>query len=201
MKMHPKIAAVVLSGGAGHRFGGKDKGLIRYAGKTLIEHTLAVVSPQVDEVFLCVNRNLDQYRKLNCQLVLDQSQDRLGPLAGISAAIAEVQGPADSQKSRRASYDFILVATCDSPKLPKQYVNKLMTAIKGHDVAVVHDGERRQNLHCLIARPAWPSLSDFFAQGGRAMHRWLATVEVVDVDFSEQRERFWNLNSPAQLEQ
>lgn len=199
MKKRAKIAAVILSGGVGQRFGGEDKGLIPYAGKPLIEHTLAAVSPQVDTVLLCVNRNLDQYRKYSFQLVQDESEERLGPLAGISSAITQIQNSADNQSTKHASIDYMLVATCDSPKLPADYVDSLMAAINGHDVAVVHDGERRQNLHCLVARSAWYSLRNFFAQGGRAMHRWLSTVEVIEVDFSGQHEHFWNLNSPAQL--
>jgi molybdopterin-guanine dinucleotide biosynthesis protein A len=66
-------------------------------------------------------------------------------------------------------------------------------------VCIAHDGNRRQNLHCLIKRQAWQSLIDFFDNDGRAMHRWLAEVNAVDVDFSDESNAFLNINTTEQL--
>ena len=190
-----KILAIILSGGAGHRFGGADKGLQIYKGRTLIEHTITAIKPQVNELVLCINRNEDDYIKLGHPLVFDESTaDYQGPLAGIAAAYKWLRS--DSQ-----NYDYVLISSCDSPKLPCNYVSKLRTALEQSDAvsAVVHDGERKQNLHCLIHSNALPSLVTFFNKGGRAMHRWHQQKGLTEVDFSDQADCFSNFNYAEQL--
>ena len=56
-----RVAAVILAGGQGRRMGGADKGLVEYRGRPLIEWVLEVLTPQVDELVISANRNLDTY--------------------------------------------------------------------------------------------------------------------------------------------
>lgn len=187
------VVGVILSGGAGRRFNGHDKGLSFYRGKPLIAHVITAIEPQVMDLILCVNRNLDEYRQYGYALVTDQDASRQGPLAGITAAIDYLLHQYEKP------VDAILVSSCDSPSLPDDYVNRLKAALSVSQVAVVYDGKRRQNLHCLITKPAWASLSDFYVSGGRAMHRWFEQVEIEQVDLSDCRSGFSNINSPEQL--
>ena len=187
-----KITAVILSGGRGKRFGGQDKGLQSYRGRALIEHVIAAIEPQVGNIIICANRNLDIYAKYGFTVVQDQNKDHQGPMAGISAAIAYL-GEATAQ-------DAILISSCDSPALTKNYVATIADKIGSAEIAVVNDGQRNQNLHCLIKSAAWPSLLAFFDGGGRAMHRWFKQVGIVEVDFSEQAKCFNNINLLAELE-
>jgi len=183
------ITAIILSGGAGRRFLGADKGLQPYKKKPLIEHVIAAVQPQVSELILCVNRNQKDYQEFGFKLVSDNGAGYEGPLAGIVAAL----------NTLHHSCDAVLISSCDSPMLPNDYVKTLETALATKRVAVVHDGQRKQNLHCLIRREAWASLHDFYQQGGRAMHRWHNKVSAIEVDFSDQADGFININSPEQL--
>lgn len=183
-----EIIAVILAGGAGQRVSGQDKGLLDWQGKPLISHVLRAVSPQVDEVWLSVNRNLPVYQQFAKTLITDQGNGHQGPMAGMVAAIEQ-----------KPPHQAMLISSCDSPNLPSNYVASLAKQLHAGQVAVVHDGQRRQNLHCLIERDAWPSLCEFYRQGGRAMHRWYTGVEVVDVDFSPQAEFFSNINTSEQL--
>jgi len=191
------ITAVILSGGAGSRFGGVDKGLEHYRGKPLIAHVLEKIKSQVDGVVLCINRNRTLYQQYNHPLVFDlketDDQDHQGPLAGIISALTYL--------SKNDHTDFILVSSCDSPDLPHDYVNKLLQAIKNHNAssALVHDGVRGQNLHCLIHRSAWQSLFDFYRSGGRAMYQWHKKNGSVEVNFSNRAACFLNINSIQDL--
>lgn len=175
------------------RFGGQDKGLQNYQGRALIEHVIAAIEPQVGNIIICANRNLKSYADYGFTVVQDQSNDHQGPMAGISAAIVYL-GEANPQ-------DAILISSCDSPALTKNYVAKIANKIGSAEIAVVNDGQRNQNLHCLIKGSAWPSLQAFFDGGGRAMHRWFKQVGIVEVDFSEQAPCFQNINLLADLEQ
>ncbi|MFT5136321.1 MAG: molybdopterin-guanine dinucleotide biosynthesis protein A [Arenicella sp.] len=215
------IVAIILSGGAGRRFGGLDKGLQNYKNKPLIEHVIDALQGQVNSFILCVNRNQESYLKYGCALVEDiehraarvegASHDGVsfegasfngasfnGPMAGVNAAADFIE---NSGLGETASH--VLLCSCDSPALPENYVSRLLEQLSGSgkSVAVVNDGERRQNLHSLIKIAALPSLAKYYSAGGRAMHRWYQEIGVVDVDFSDRPEAFLNINSPEQLKQ
>lgn len=200
------IAAAILSGGAGSRFQGLDKGLQMLNDKTMVAHVIDAIKPQVNDIVLCINRNHQEYKRYDCALTFDaidklsapqqsapENQAYQGPLAGINAAIHYL--------SIMQAHDYLLVSSCDSPHLPSDYVSVLLSGLqeKNASSAVVHDGERRQNLHCLIHHSAWPSLQDFYRNGGRAMHRWHKKNGSVDVHFAKQATCFNNINSLAQL--
>lgn len=191
------ILGVVLAGGAGRRFAGQDKGLIDHQGRPLAEWVVKTLRPQVAEVVLCVHRNQDRYQEICAWLVADAASTFEGPLAGVTALAAYL-----NNTGRLVEFDYLALCACDTPNIPSDYVAKLHQAIevKHAQVAIVHDGERRQNLHCLISTSALDSLCDFYAAGGRAMHRWFAEVNCTELDFSAHPSAFHNINSPSALE-
>ncbi|NND00534.1 MAG: molybdenum cofactor guanylyltransferase [Gammaproteobacteria bacterium] len=194
--MSQKTLGVILSGGAGNRFAGVDKGLQMYRGKPLIAWVVSAVLPQVDELLICINRNEDDYKKLGHRLVFDADPDYQGPIAGVLAALEYFENSPGNELFCRA-----LISSCDSPSLPCDYLKFLIDALEQNQssVAVVNDGKRNQNLHCLINRSAWDSLRHFYRDGGRAMHRWHRQIGAVEVDFSANADCFLNINSPNQL--
>ena len=64
-----KYSCIVLAGGEGKRVNGRDKGLIDYKNKPLIQHVLDTVAPQVDEIILSANRNVDAYKSYGYKVV------------------------------------------------------------------------------------------------------------------------------------
>jgi len=187
-------AAIILSGGAGTRLNGVDKGLQQYHDKLLIEHVIAALEPQVDSIYLCANRNLKTYHQLGFKVITDQHQNYQGPMSGISSALKTSIIDSDAQQ--------ILVSSCDAPHLPNDLRERLQNALNDSlnaDVSVVYDGKRQQNLHCLIKRQAWSMLINFFGGGGRAMRSWLSQVNTVHADFSDNANCFINLNTIEQL--
>ena len=187
---------MILSGGASLRFGGVDKGLQIYREKPLIEWVIAAIEPQVRELVLCINRNKPEYEKFGHRIVFDHSPDHQGPIAGILAAIDYLE-----TSSRIEHFDQLLVSSCDSPALPCDYVQPMIDQLdeSGALVAVVNDGNRNQNMHCLIRRNAWNPLRNFYAEGGRAMYQWFRQSSLIEVNFTEQADCFLNVNSPDQL--
>ena len=192
MANNSKIVGIILSGGAGRRLGGVDKGLQNYQSKPLIEQVIQQIQPQVDELLLCVNRNQQHYAEYGFPLICDQEpQSYQGPLAGIYAAIKYLNQLAENNSYR------LLISSCDSPNLPSDHAQKLLSALSNSAASssVVYDGHRTQNLHCLIKQSAFDSLLDFYETGGRAMHQWHKKNASIEVDFSEQAACFLNVNS------
>lgn len=184
---------VVLSGGAGSRLDGVDKGLQWYEGRRLVEHVIHALNSQTNHILICANRNIDAYQALGFTVVEDHNQGRFeGPLAGISSAVDVI-----NNNEHLDHIQQLLIAPCDAPALPKDYYQRLSAA--NSNVAVVHDGHRKQNLHCLINRQQWASLQAFYTDGGRAIHRWFKQVNAVEVDFSDKTSCFKNINTPDDL--
>lgn len=190
-----QILGLILSGGASRRHGGRDKGLLNYQGKPLVSSVADRLQAQVNSTLISIHRNQAAYAALGHRTVMDASTEYLGPMAGICAALNSFSA---AQPMR---FDYWVIAPCDAPHLPNDYVLRLLNSLKSSRslVAIAHDGERRQNLHCMIHARALPSLADFFASGGRAMHRWFNGRETVDVDFSDRSEAFTNINTPDLL--
>jgi len=104
-----QITAVILAGGRGMRMGGADKGLVDYQGKPMIEHVLTRITPQVSQVMINANRNLDHYRNYDVPVITDNNDQFDGPLAGMQAGI------------QHATTDWIVSVPCDSPRPFKPY--------------------------------------------------------------------------------
>lgn len=188
-----RTLGVILSGGEGRRMGGTDKGLVLFQDKPLIAHVIDRLSSQVDDCLVIANRNIGEYRRFGLAVVQDSTNQFQGPMAGLEAALSWAL-------DNRKDIDKVLVSSCDTPHLPANLLAELLKHIQHHDVAVAHDGRRRQNLHCLIRRDAWRSLIDAFINGERALWQWQNTQTLVEVDFSEQAQGFANFNTLDDLD-
>ena len=181
------VAGVVLCGGRGRRLSGKDKPLEQLAGRALVEWVVERLEPQVDDLLISANRNLDTYGNLGHQVVTDDVAQHTGPLAGIRAAL------------RHYEDDWLFACPGDVPLLPEGIVDTLRGAI-GRDIAAyAYDGEHAQYLHMLIARSAAGSLDEFLGSGGRAVRTWLTACAAVAVDCSTLAGSFQGLNEPEDL--
>lgn len=183
------ITAIVLAGGAGRRMGGEDKGLLLLKQKPLIEWVLARIAPQVDEIIISANRNLERYQSFGYSVVQDKTQGYAGPLAGIARGLLD------------ARHEMVLSVPCDTPFLPDDLVARLYQGLHGEefDLALPLVGGKGQHAIALMHRKVGANLAVFLAQGGRAVHEWQAGLKCAPVDFSDAAPFFVNLNQPQQL--
>jgi len=180
------ITAVILAGGKGRRMQGQDKGLIALNGKLLIQHVISAIAPQVGQLVINANRNLQQYAELGYPIVSDTLDDYQGPLAGFLAAMHSISTP-----------DMVTVP-CDGPLLPHDLVKRLVKAREqaAAEIAVVHDGQRLQPVYTLMSTHLEQDLETFLESGGRKIDLWYAQHNMVQVDFSDTPEAFLNINTP-----
>jgi molybdopterin-guanine dinucleotide biosynthesis protein A len=130
---------------------GADKGLALLNGRPLVAWVLERIAPQVDELFISANRNLDQYRLFEHPVLPDTSPDFQGPLAGLLRAMAEAVHP------------LILSVPCDTPFLPDDLVGRLTEALEesSADIAITVQFACAGAAFC----PAWKIFS-FRVVGG-----------------------------------
>ena len=184
-----KITGVILAGGLGRRMGGVNKGLQLLNGKPLALHVAERLAPQIDELLINVNQNIEQYAAFGYRIVADQIPDFAGPLAGLHAALSA------------AAHPLIATAPCDSPFLPADLVSRLFSALTATDadLAVARTFEQPHPVFCLCKRDVLPHLTEFLAGGGRKFDRWYATLNVVEVAFDDEAEAFENINTREEL--
>ncbi len=189
MLQHHPITAILLAGGAGRRMGGEDKGLLKLKDKPLAEWVLARIQPQVDEVLISANRNLETYLAFGFSVLPDKTEGYAGPLAGIARGLLD------------AKHDLILSVPCDTPFLPDDLVARLYAALgTGHyDLAVPVIAGAGQHAICLMRRQVGANLAAYLAQGGRKVQEWQAGLKCAHADFSDAAPFFVNLNQPDQL--
>ena len=188
--MKQSVTGVVLAGGQGRRMGSVDKGLQTLKNEPMIEWVLQRFSPQVNEVLINANRNIDQYARYGHRVITDEVKDFSGPLAGLHRGLVE------------AKYELVATVPCDSPFLPNDLISRLRVLLEQQhaDIAVAKTGAQVHPVFCLCKRSLESHLSKFLAEGGRKIDAWYSTLKLVEVDFDDET-AFSNINSLQELSQ
>jgi molybdopterin-guanine dinucleotide biosynthesis protein A len=143
------LLGAVLAGGQSRRFG-SDKAMALLDGRPLIEHVVASLLPQVEDV-LIVGRHVAGHA---CRP--DRPSAGLGPLGGLCAAL---------RHAAACGYEAVLSAGCDTPFLPGDLAKRLSAGAPSHIAG-----------NSLIG--CWPSdlagrLDEHLARAGdRSMREW-----------------------------
>lgn len=184
------ITGVVLAGGLARRMGGVDKGLIAFAGKPMVAHVLERLRPQVDEILINANREIDQYEVYGYPVIPDEIEGFAGPLAGLHRGMSAAHQP------------FVLTVPCDSPFLPLDLASRLMQALQqaDADLAVAKTGTQAHPVFCLCRTSLKNHLQNYLQNGGRKIDAWYSTLKVVEVAFDDQPQAFANINTLEELE-
>ena len=184
-----EVTGLVLAGGQGSRMGGVDKGLTPFRGKPLVEHVIARLAPQVDELLVNANRNPDAYARFGHPVVADEVPGFAGPLAGFERGLAHARG------------ELVATVPCDSPFLPPDLVARLRASLAagGAELAVAKTGAQAHPVFCLMRRSVHASLREFLASGQRKIDKWYAALHVVEVAFDDEEAAFANINTAGEL--
>ena len=181
------ITGLILAGGRGERMGGADKGWVKHAGRPLIEIVVERFAPQVGDLLISANRNVERYAALGT-VVEDNTaavngERFAGPLIGVLSGL------------RRARSEWLAIVPCDAPHLPPDLVQRLAGAASnvGSTAACARVNNRLQPVFALVKTDSADDLASAIATGERAMHRWLESLAVVAVDFDDAQ-AFANVN-------
>ena len=184
------ITGLVLAGGQGRRMGGRDKGLIEFDGREMVAWVLDALRPQVRDVMISANRNIDRYSRSGARVIADMEQDYAGPLAGLSAGLHAAGTP------------YLAVVPCDGPFVPTNLVSRLATAFGNGDleIAEAHDGEKLHPTFALLDKKVLPDMDAYLAGGGRKVQEFYFMRKFASVDFSDCPDAFLNINTPEDMQ-
>jgi molybdopterin-guanine dinucleotide biosynthesis protein A len=182
---HPDISCIILAGGKGRRMGGADKGLVQFKGRRLIAHVIESIAPQVDDIVISANRNLDQYNELGYAVYADQTDSFDGPLAGIASTLPHCK------------HDWVVVIPCDMPSLPLNLVASMVKTASSTRLVVIR-AEGEHQLVFLLHRELLDSIKHYLDGNQHSVMQWLDTVEHQSLDMAVNN-GFLNINKPEQL--
>lgn len=145
------MLGAILAGGRSSRFG-SDKALARMRdGRTLIDHSIAALSPHVEEIVIC-GRTMEGVIGLP-----DRPAPDMGPLGGLNAAL---------HHALTNGYEAVLTTGCDMPVYPAG----LATALVGDGPAIL----KGQQLAGFWPASLAPLLDAYLAEdNNRSILGWL----------------------------
>ncbi|GAB7530074.1 molybdenum cofactor guanylyltransferase MobA [Pseudomonas sp. 3A(2025)] len=187
----PPCSILLLAGGQGQRMGGRDKGLLHWQGRPLIETLQAKTRPLTDDLIISCNRNQELYAPYADRLVEDAEGGFPGPLAGILAALGV------------ARHDYLLVLPCDAPMIDEALLTDLRITAALHPgrPVMVREGEHWQPLLCIIPTAHAAFVQAAWQAGERSPRRALAPLHPQALQCPAGDARLANLNTPQLLAQ
>ena len=187
------ITGLILAGGRAQRMGGIDKGLIPFHGKPLIESAIAKLKPQVQTIVINANRSITKYATYGYPVVMDETPDFSGPLAGFSVGLKVCRTP------------YLLTSPCDSPLLPNNLAELLAVEMGRGDFQLVYASSKEadgkvwaQPVFCLMRSNLQDSLDQFLQKGDLKIDRWFKELRSSTVVFDDPLV-FANVNTPDEL--
>ena len=187
------ITGLILAGGQAQRMGGIDKGLIPFHEKPLIESAIAKLKPQVQTIVINANRNITKYAGYGYPVIMDETPDFSGPLAGFSAGLKACKTP------------YLLTVPCDSPLLPNNLAQNLSDEMERGDFQLVYASSKEadgkvwaQPVFCLMRANLQDSLASFLLKGDLKIDRWFKELRSSTVIFDDPQV-FANINTPEEL--
>ena len=187
------ITGLILAGGRAQRMGGIDKGLIPFHGKPLIESAIAKLKPQVQTIVINANRNITKYATHGYSVIMDETPDFSGPLAGFSVGLKVCKTP------------YLLTTPCDSPLLPNNLAELLAAEMERGEFQLVYASSKEvdskvwaQPVFCLMRSNLQDSLDQFLQKGDLKIDRWFKELHTSTVIFDDPLV-FANVNTPEEL--
>jgi molybdopterin-guanine dinucleotide biosynthesis protein A len=187
------ITGLILAGGRAQRMGGVDKGLIPFHDKPLIESAIAKLKTQTQSIIINANRNITKYASYGYPVIMDETPDFSGPLAGFSVGLKACRTP------------YLLTSPCDSPLLPSNLAQLLSAEMERGDFELVYASSKEANgkiwaqpVFCLIRANLLDSLTNFLLKGDLKIDRWFKELRSSTVIFEDPLV-FANVNTPEEL--
>jgi molybdopterin-guanine dinucleotide biosynthesis protein A len=188
------ITGLILAGGRAQRMGGIDKGLILFHQKPLIEVTIARLKSQVGPILINANRNITKYAVYGYPVIMDETPDFSGPLAGFLMGLKNCKTP------------YLLTTPCDSPLFPEDLGVKLAAELESAGLDLVFASSKEadgkiwaQPVFCLMRANLQDSLNSFLNKGDLKIDRWFKEIKSGTVIFDDAK-TFANANTPEELQ-
>ena len=154
----------ILAGGAGRRWGHRDKGLIVRGGQPLVATLCSPRPSAAREILICCRDNAHLYQHYGDR-VLCETRSHAGPCAGIVALAAAAQSAT------------LVVLPVDLIGAPEDVIATLETAWREDDTALVLSDEAGRYSPCIrLCTSLLPRCEAYVDQGGQKLSGLLNAI-------------------------
>ncbi|TAL59540.1 MAG: molybdenum cofactor guanylyltransferase [Bacteroidetes bacterium] len=182
------ITGVILAGGKNSRMG-SDKGMLLIEGKKIVERTIDILKPLVNEIIIISNGK--NYEYLGYRVYNDIIKDR-GPMGGIHTALSYTKT------------DKMLVISCDMPFVSEKALSVLVNeSNEGEIVIPEHDDGKLEPLCAVYSISCNNKFEKLLRSCNWRMKDSLGFFNVHRIYFSGDelpKQWFMNVNTPAEYQ-
>lgn len=186
------VATFILAGGRSARMG-RDKALLVFRGKTLLERAIATAREVGDTVAIVGAR--ERYSEFGFAMVEDEFQE-CGPLGGIHAALGA------------SGSEWNVLLSVDTPMVTAEFLRYLVTRAQAQPdaLAIVPDADGGIQGTCAVYRRSLRAVAG--QQLKRGKYKIADTLALVRVEYVEENEMrdagfdpamFVNVNTPEEF--
>jgi molybdopterin-guanine dinucleotide biosynthesis protein A len=192
--MSNAVLGVLLAGGLARRMGGGDKCLRVLGGRTILDHVIERVRPQVVDLVLNANGDPARFVRFGLPVAADVIEGFAGPLAGVLTGM-------EWARSHRPDCAWTATIATDTPFLPQDLVARLQAAARAADLACASSNGRTNPVFGLWpVRLAEELRHAMVEEQIRKVDVWTARYELAVVDFpATPFDPFFNTNRPEDL--
>ncbi len=189
----PTLASLILAGGKSSRMG-RDKALVPYQGKPMLQRVYQVAGACTEQVYVMAPW-VERYENIlpqECQYLVE-TQPGKGPVNGLSEGLVQI------------SADWILLLACDLPLLDleilQSWINKLPQIPTSTLALVPQDSQIWQPMCAFYRQEVKTELDAFLKAGKRSFQDFLSGIEVEALFVDEKIAlMLHNCNYPGDLE-
>ena len=193
-----EIGGVILAGGKAQRMGFRDKALEPLHTRPLLEYVITKSAPQVEQLILSVNHNIQLYQAFELPIVSDRTASYGGPLLGILSAMHWFQG-AQTDKGIR----YLACFPGDAPEFPEDVVSLLALELdkKSAAVSYICHSDQIQPLFSLWRLDLIEKIEEAVADGFFGPKLLFGSLNAVAVNCNDNSPgAFCNINSSEDLD-
>lgn len=184
------ILGVIIAGGKSVRMLGTNKLLLPFGRKTILDHVIARIVPQVNEIYLnCNNEIIKDHVSIKVVPDAEEYSD-IGPIGGLITGL---------NLAKSLGYQRLVTVAGDTPFLPDDFVLKLQK--KDGDVVVACSKGRRHPVCALWDTSILIALEENIRGGNHKLMAVLDGLDTVEVSWMGDPDPFLNINTPADYEQ
>lgn len=178
------VCCVILASGEARRFGA-PKGLAQLGDKSVIRHIVIALQSQLSGAIIVNCEDASHYRAEISESVPDQLGGKLGPLAGIHAALAW---------AKMRDLEHVMTVPVDTPFLPSDLAARFFEA--GAPAVATSNGRLHPVIGLWSVSDLTP-LEDDLISGRLKAGDWVRRIGAKEVDF--KGDPFFNINTKEDL--
>ncbi len=170
------IGGIVLCGGRSTRMG-RSKALLPFGPELMLQRVVRLLGEVVSPIVVVAAQSQELPRLPTSVRIARDEHESLGPMAGLAAGLAALQGEVDA----------VYASSCDVPLLKPAFVQQIIAMLGDHDLAIPRDGKYHHPLAAVYRSGVESSIRDLLAAGRLRPFFLLEKTRALEIDVAELR--------------